>query len=101
MLDFNQKMSAIHQKYDIHDMPGVDCKLNPGVLAAFFADLLQLHDQGSDENKDLPLPTRLFLNRRFNNTYVHLTNTFPPKVVKRVHALCRSRSIGDAFRSKE
>ena len=62
--------------------------------------MLEVNDSGSAANKDSPLPIRLLLNRRFNNAYVHLINTFPRQTVERVNALCKARSIGDMFRSK-
>ena len=98
--EFNDKLDAVFAKYGVSGMIDSECQMPPVKIAAFFADLLQLHDSGSDENKGLPLPTRLFLNRRYNNAYAHLINIFP-SLVDRVHALCRARKIGNTFRGQK
>jgi hypothetical protein len=90
----------VYEKFSLVDPPGPDCSLSPDRLAEFFAEMLQLYDSGSEANKGLPHSIRMLLNRHYNNTYVHLRNTFPGgEIIERVHSLCRLRSIGDAFRN--
>jgi hypothetical protein len=97
LLELNDKTQATYAKHGISRAPGPDCNLSPAKLVLFFVDLLEINDSGSKQNESLSLPARLFLNRRYNNAYIHLTNTFPG-LVARVHALCRVRKIGNAFR---
>jgi hypothetical protein len=99
-MEFNASSIALYDKYGVDEAPTATCTWSTRKKTQFFVEALQLYDSGSDTNKNLPLPTKLFMNRRYNNTYVHLINTFPGEVVDKVHQECRRRGIGDAFRAQ-
>ncbi|KAJ3072199.1 hypothetical protein HDU98_004041 [Podochytrium sp. JEL0797] len=69
-------------------------------IVAFFVDMLKTHDAGNEDNKALPLPIKICLNRRYNNAYVHLANNFHRShpVFLKVHHEMRTQRIGDSFR---
>ncbi|KAG6615137.1 RxLR effector candidate protein [Phytophthora cinnamomi] len=90
----NRLSLFVYDKYDITEPPGRGSKMDVDKKLAFFLEMLKAHDTSSSENKNLPLPEKLFLNRRYNNTYNHIGETFTPSELARFHALMRVHHVG-------
>ncbi|TMW56177.1 hypothetical protein Poli38472_008825 [Pythium oligandrum] len=71
LLDITAKSSAVYAKFGLDEPPTKDSNMPRRKKLAFFLEMLQANDATSDENKTLPLGEKLFLNRRYNNTYQH------------------------------
>jgi hypothetical protein len=101
-LSVNERMKNVYAKYKVEEPPTMTNKtLSDERTAEFFADVLEAHDSGSQANKEEPLSVRLFLNRRYNNIFMHAMNNFNnsrSRVYNRLLKLMEDRHIGDHFR---
>lgn len=97
-LAINQRTRAVYIRHGINDPPAKGSTMDSNKKLAFFLDMLREHDTSDEANRTLPLPTKLLLNRRYNNTYRHAVDTFTPRELERLHALMQSQHIGAAFK---
>lgn len=99
LISFNNTTVAVWKKHGVTGAPpDANTSMSTQALVMFFSDMLEACDAGSPANKDVELSLRLFMNRRYNNTYTHLINNFgshPGHIVDRVHMQCTERKIGD------
>ncbi|EEY63884.1 uncharacterized protein PITG_02383 [Phytophthora infestans T30-4] len=93
-----QKHLDVYTKYGVEEPPGRKSKMNVDKKSAFFLDFLKVHDSSSPENKNAPLPEKLFLNRRYNNAYSHAMKTLTFLELDRLNALMQKHHIGTANR---
>ncbi|KAL3674319.1 hypothetical protein V7S43_000274 [Phytophthora oleae] len=98
MLCLNRRALDVYEKHGVSEPPGRGSKMDVGKKLAFFLDVLKEHDSSSPENRNLPLAEKLFLNRRFNNTYKHAMETFPPNELNRLNTLMKTNHVGAANR---
>ncbi|RLN92281.1 hypothetical protein BBJ28_00021419, partial [Nothophytophthora sp. Chile5] len=94
----NRRTMAVYQKHGVNLPPGRGSSMDVGKKLAFFLDVLREHDTSSPENKSLSLPEKLFLNRRYNNTYRHALETFPPREITQLNAMMHASHVGAANR---
>ncbi|KAF4034153.1 MYND finger [Phytophthora infestans] len=94
----NRLSLDVYTKYGVEEPPGRKSKMNVDKKSAFFLDFLKVHDSSSPENKNAPLPEKLFLNRRYNNAYSHAMKTLTFLELDRLNALMQKHHIGTANR---
>jgi hypothetical protein len=99
ILRINREADQIYQDYGVEEPPGKHSKMPTKAKVAFFVTLLQHYDSGSDKNIGLPLPVRLFQNRRYNNVYKHAAENFKGRELMMLTKEMQRLKIGDAFRA--
>ena len=94
-MDLNEKSSKVYEKYGIEEPPGKNSTMNSRKKIDFFIDFLQLNDSGSNENKQIPNELKYLLNRRFNNTLRHASETLEAKELKKLYEKMSINRVGD------
>ncbi|KAG7379321.1 hypothetical protein PHYBOEH_012000 [Phytophthora boehmeriae] len=98
LLRLNARTLAVYQKHGVDEPPGRGSSMDVTKKLEFFLDVLREHDSSSPENKGLPLAEKLFLNRRFNNTYRHALTTVKPNEIDQLCGMMRIHHVGASNR---
>uniref|UniRef100_H3H8M2 MYND-type domain-containing protein n=1 Tax=Phytophthora ramorum TaxID=164328 RepID=H3H8M2_PHYRM len=98
VMRLNHRGLAMYDKHGVSEPPGRGSTMPLNKKLAFFLDVLKVHDTSSPEIKDLPLAEKMFLNRRYNNTYRHAVDTFSASELSQLHALMRTHHVGNSNR---
>ncbi|KAL4099784.1 hypothetical protein PRIC1_007583 [Phytophthora ramorum] len=98
VMRLNHRGLAMYDKHGVNEPPGRGSTMPLNKKLAFFLDVLKVHDTSSPEIKDLPLAEKMFLNRRYNNTYRHAVDTFSASELSQLHALMRTHHVGNSNR---
>lgn len=94
---YNSATHALYTKYDIEEPPTRNSTMPVRAKIEFFLEHLELYDTSSPKNATVPLPVKLFLNRRYNNTYKHALEHFTAAEHTLLDAQMRARKIGAAY----
>ena len=97
-MEINQKTLKLYEKYGVEDVPGKNSTMNSKKKIDFFIEFLTLYDSGSEKNKNLPDQVKFILNRRYNNSLKHATETFEAKEAKKLQEKMFINRIGDSNR---
>lgn len=92
----NRRALDVYEKHGVSEPPGRGSTMDVGKKLAFFLDVLKEHDSSSPENRNLPLAEKMFLNRRFNNTYKHAMETFPSNELNQLQTMMKTHHVGAA-----
>lgn len=90
----NARMLEIYSRHGIEEPPERGSTMDVEKKLAFFLDVLREHDTSSQENRNLPMPEKLLLNRRYNNTYRHAVDTFTGGEINQLNELMRRNHVG-------
>ncbi|POM78202.1 RxLR effector candidate protein, partial [Phytophthora palmivora] len=94
LLRLNSRSLDVYKKHGVDTPPGRGSNMDVKKKMEFFLDVLKVHDSSSPENKGLPLAEKLFLNRRYNNTYRHALDTFTASEIAQLNALMSEHHVG-------
>jgi hypothetical protein len=97
-MEINQETLKLYQKYGVEDVPGKNSSMNSNKKIQFFLEYLTMYDSGSEKNKNFSDQLKFFLNRRFNNSLQHATDTFEKKELKKLHEQMHLNRVGDLNR---
>lgn len=95
---YNEAHSALYTKYGIVEPPTRGSTMPVNAKIEFFLEYLELYDSSSAKNATAPLPVKLFLNRRYNNTYKHALEHFTRAELARLDAQMRARKISATYK---
>jgi hypothetical protein len=98
LLRLNGRALDVYRKHGVEEPPERGSKMDATKKLDFFLEVLEVHDTSSPENKNLPLAEKMFLNRRYNNTYRHAVNTFTEEEFTQLNALMRLHHVGETNR---
>ncbi|EGZ30420.1 hypothetical protein PHYSODRAFT_470591 [Phytophthora sojae] len=93
LMRLNARGLAVYDKYGVNEPPERGSDMNVDKKLAFFLEMLKVHDASSPENRGLPLPEKLFLTCRYNNTYRHAAETFTASEIAQLNALMHEHHV--------
>ena len=85
----------IYEKYGLQDPPLKDTPISSINKIELLLEVLVLYDTSSIKNKYLPLPQKMFYNRRYNNTINHAKDNLYPHEHQMFINEMRLRRIGE------
>ncbi|KAK1947094.1 hypothetical protein P3T76_001104 [Phytophthora citrophthora] len=90
----NRRALDVYNKHGMSEPPGRGSTMDVEKKLNFFLGFLKEHDSSSPANRNLPLAEKMFLNRRFNNTYKHAMDTLPSNELNLLNTLMQTNHVG-------
>lgn len=98
--DLTLQQAAIYSKYGVEEPPDRNSQMDTQKKIGFFLECLKLNDSSDEGKKSIPMPLRMFMNRRYNNAYSHAVQHFRSEELQMLHRIMFEQQIGSDMKNK-